>query len=240
MIESQAKPRVAIVDFGLGNLFSVRQACMAVNMEAIVTSSPEDVLAADALILPGVGAFADAMQVLRERELDTAIKNVAASGRLVVGVCLGMQLLMTESEEFGRHGGLDLLAGRVTRLPEGMRWPGGRRAKVPAICWNEIRAASNGGGTDDVPELWKGTPLEDTPDGTRFYFVHSFAVTPDAKADQLATTIYGERSYCSSVRRKNVIGLQFHPERSGPAGLAIYASIARLVTAGAAAGEAGA
>lgn len=212
--------QVAIVDFGLGNLFSVQLACAAVGLEAAITSDPDDLRSAGAIILPGVGAFGDAMQALRARGLDAALRKVSADGKLVIGICLGMQLLFSSSEEFGENEGLRILTGTVRRLAPGTI--GSRAiAKVPEVGWNSVKLVRD----------WHGTPLEGVSDGDHFYFVHSYYCVPAAPEQTLSTTTYGGIEYCSSVSVGNTHGFQFHPERSGPAGIAIYQNIRRWLDA---------
>ena len=213
--------KVAIVDFGLGNLFSVAQACAAVGLSAHVTSNPDEVSHADGIILPGVGAIADAMAALCDKKLDVALTGAAADGKLVVGICLGMQLLCSRSEEFGHTEGLGIIDGVVRRLPDGMTEAQGLAAKVPEVGWNAIHAGA----------AWSGTPLAGTADGEQFYFVHSFFVEPADHRRVLSTTTYGSFTYCSSVVQDNVFGFQFHPERSGPAGLRLYRNVRSLLEA---------
>lgn len=204
----------AIVDYGLGNLFSVSMACLQAGLHAEITADPDAILAADVVILPGVGAFGDAMEALRQRDLVSVLRDVAAQNRPLVGICLGMQLLMTESEEFGLHRGLDLIPGRVRAL----RSPSeaGARFKVPHVGWSQIEAA----------RLWTGTFLEHVPDRSYMYFVHSFTVEPKQTGQSLAITHYEDVAFCSSLQLGNIFGCQFHPERSGRTGAAIYRSIA--------------
>ncbi len=212
------RARLAVVDYGMGNLYSVQLACERVGCDAVITSSPEEVRAADAIVLPGVGAFGDAMSMLRAAGLADAITHVASSGRPILGVCLGLQLFMSESFEFGRHEGLGLLEGSV--LPfEVMQTPRGL-LKIPHVGWNAIHQPR--------ASAWEGTSLDGVTDGTFMYFVHSYYVVPRDPAGILATTTYGDVKFCSALRRENVFGCQFHPERSGPAGLRVYMN---LVTA---------
>ena len=205
-------PRVAIVDFGMGNLFSVRQACAAVGLAAAVTSSREEVRQADGVILPGVGAFGDAMAALTQLDLVSVLHELVAAGKPLMGICLGMQLLMQESQEFGRHRGLGILDGDVVRLAEPS--DRSRGVKVPQVGWNRVHAPSG--------VSWAGTPLEPLREGTFLYFVHSFYVRPADAGAVLATTRYGGVEFCSSLQRENVFACQFHPERSGPQGLRVY------------------
>jgi glutamine amidotransferase len=211
--ERRHRNRVAIVDFHLGNLFSVQQACAKVGLSAVITSERRVVDEADAVILPGMGAFGDAMDNLRSLGLVEALCEIPASGRPLIGLCLGLQLLMRESEEFGRHRGLGLIDGTVQRFA-----PTKSGIKVPQIGWNRVHPPH--------PAAWQGTPLEGQPDGVYMYFVHSFYVTPAEGAVVSATTSYGGLSYCSAVSTGTIHAYQFHPERSGPAGLAIYRQIA--------------
>lgn len=208
------RPRVAIVDYDCGNLFSVRNACEAVGMDAEVTSDPGALEAAEAVILPGVGAFGDAMQALRDRGLVEVLRDLAGS-RPLVGVCLGMQLLLDSSDEFGDHEGLGLIPGKVQRLHETRQ--GGHRQKVPQVCWNRLARPAG--------RSWEGTPLAGLPEGTFMYFVHSYYVLPEDPAVTLCETTYGDQVFCSGLSKGQVFGFQFHPERSGTAGLEMYASL---------------
>jgi len=217
-------PRIAIVDYGLGNLYSVKHACGHVGLDAVITSSPGDILAADAVILPGVGAFGDAMSTLRRLGLPEVIKAFAVSGRPLVGICLGMQLLMSRSEEFGSHPGLDIVPGSVVRLRDPVA--GGRRLKVPQIGWNGILRARGHG---RAPDPWAGTLLDGIEDAEPVYFVHSYVVQPADPDVVLSTTRYGSWEFCSALKRGNVVACQFHPERSGPEGLRMYRNLARMV-----------
>ncbi len=209
--------RAAIIDYGMGNLFSVEQACTAAGLPATITSSAEEVRQAAAVILPGVGAFGDAMATLRKLGLVEVIREVVAAGTPVVGICLGMQLLMSESYEFGRHEGLGLIEGTVMPLESQQ---GAARFKVPHVGWNAITTSRNS---------WEKTPLQGLPDRTFMYFVHSFYVKPSDSQVVLSTTQYANTEFCSSLSVGNIFACQFHPERSGPYGLRLYQNIARWV-----------
>lgn len=209
---ADGEPQVALIDYGMGNLFSVQRACERVGLRAIITASVPEVLAADAVILPGVGAFGDAMQTLTRLGLVSALHEVARCGKPLMGICLGMQLLMTESFEFGCHKGLGLIEGDVVRLAVSVEH--GRRLKVPQVGWNRIRRAN------DV--RWHESLLQGVPDGTFMYFVHSFYPRPADPRVILSMTRYGSTEFCSSVRSGNLFGCQYHPERSGPEGLRLY------------------
>lgn len=211
--------KFAIVDYGVGNLHSVRHACAAVGVDAVLAPTPDALDGAAAIIVPGVGAFGSAIETLRRLGFDSAIRVAADSGKIVVGICLGMQLFCRSSQEFGSHEGLGLVDADVVRFPDGMM-DGGIAAKVPEVGWN---AVSHPGGA-----TWAGSPLEGIPNGEPFYFVHSYYVVPRAGQPVLATTSYGEVTFASCIGQKNVFACQFHPERSGPAGLHLYRNIVRM------------
>ena len=164
-------------------------------------------------MLPGVGAFADGMQGLRERGLIEPLRAYAASGRPMLGICLGMQMLASVSEEFGEHEGLGLIPGRVQAVPASDTQ--GRPQKIPHIGWSALRVPPGA--------QWAESPLRDTAVGSAVYLVHSFAVVPDDPADRLADCDYGGHAIAAAIRRGNVIGCQFHPEKSGAIGLNILA-----------------
>jgi len=208
--------RVAIVDYKAGNLFSVEQACKAVGLDPVVTCRQETILAADALILPGVGAFGDAIRNLYELDLVSPLRDFSASGKPFMGICLGMQLLFSASEEFGDSKGLDLIEGRVIRFPDADR--DGEKTKIPQIGWNRVVRPARPG------NAWGSTPLENVRDGEFMYFVHSFYAVASKPEHVLATTEYAGVEYCSAAIKENVFATQFHPEKSADAGLSIYRS----------------
>jgi imidazole glycerol-phosphate synthase subunit HisH len=187
-----------IIDYGMGNLRSVEKALMAVGDQAVISQDPEVVRHSDRLILPGVGAFGDAMSNLKQAGLDLAIRDAVAQGKPLLGLCLGLELLFSESEEFGRHEGLNLIPGHVRKFEE-------TALRVPHVGWNQIES------------LRPDPLLENLPDGSYFYFVHSFFVEPDRSDNALAWTNYGG-PFCSIARHENVWGAQFHPEKSQDAG----------------------
>jgi imidazole glycerol-phosphate synthase subunit HisH len=220
--------RVAIVDYGTGNLFSVRRACEAAGLEAVVTEDAGTVLSAAGVVLPGVGAFGAAMATLGRRGLDDALRRVASAGRPLLGICLGMQLLADRSEEFGHHEGLGIVPGSVRRLPRTAA--GNGREKLPHIGWSAVRPRR----ADDCAAAWAGTLLEHLQPGTPMYFVHSFAVHPEDPRAWRAGASYGESEFCAALEAGSVAGCQFHPERSGQDGIGIYRAFARRVRAAAA------
>jgi len=198
----------------MGNLFSIQRAVSQAGDEAVITDDRREIERAARLILPGVGAFGDAMAELRRRELVRSVAEFAAGGRPILGICLGMQLLFSESFEFGHNEGLNLVPGRVVRFKSEAD---DRAFKVPQIGWNRIAPPAGRGAAD-----WQGTILGGIGPEDYFYFVHSFICVPESKEDVLAETSYGYDRFCSVVRRKNVWGCQFHPEKSGEQGLSIY------------------
>lgn len=206
------KLKVAIIDYEAGNLYSVQHACTFVGLESQITSDKKKILEADGALLPGVGAFGEAMENLKKKGLVETIYAFAKSGKPFMGVCLGLQLLFSQSEEFGLHKGLNLIEGEVKRFPN--RNPKGEEVKVPQIGWNRINCPDK--------KKWANSPLKDVADGEFMYFVHSFFVTPKDKKDILTLTNYEGIEYCSSVCRGNIFATQFHPEKSAQEGIKIY------------------
>ncbi|GAB7025902.1 imidazole glycerol phosphate synthase subunit HisH [Geotalea toluenoxydans] len=205
---------IAIIDYGMGNLRSVQKAFEKVGFEATVTSDPNVVLEADKIVLPGVGAFPDCMRNLEQGGFIDPILKVIADGRPFFGICLGLQLLFTESEEFGLHRGLDVIPGRVLRFPEGLKEKG-EELKVPHMGWNQLT-------------LCRESPVfEGIDDGTNVYFVHSYYVKPDDEKVAAASTTYG-MDFCSAICKNNVVATQFHPEKSQEKGLQILKNFAGL------------
>jgi glutamine amidotransferase len=215
------RPVAAIVDYGLGNVYSVRQACLQSGLSPFLATTAKELASADVVLLPGVGAFGDAMAALRKSDLVNPLRDASASGRPLFGICLGMQLLFSESAEFGCHPGLNILTGVVRPLARNV--VDGRALKIPQVGWNQICRPSWTGGMD-----WSESLLAGLPDGAYMYFVHSFFVDPETADSALSLTTYGSTTFCSSVQQPNVLGCQFHPERSGPLGLRIYDNIATL------------
>ena len=223
--------QVAVVDYGMGNMFSVSQACERAGLQALITSSPKEIWDADAVILPGVGAFGDAMDTLTRLDLVSCLRDLAASPKPLVGICLGMQLMMTESHEFGRHRGLGIIEGEVLRLE--VSYNGPRAFKVPQVGWNRIWSVGTGhqgDGPQGMAAQWGAPQLEGLSNGEYMYFVHSFYANPANASLVVSPTRYGDIEFCSSLRSGSVFACQFHPERSGFAGLSIYQRLAELIT----------
>ncbi len=211
---------VAIVDCGMGNLFSVQQACQSHGLDSVITGDSHVVDSCDAVILPGVGAFGRAMHVLEELRMPPALKQAAEDGRPLLGICLGMQLLVSRSSEFGSHNGLGIVSGRVDRFdlaPDA----DGRLPRVPHVGWNRIKKVESFDPQDGAINLLSGIP-----NGAFMYFVHSYCVKLEDSRLAITTSSYGGKDFCSGFRAGNVVGLQFHPERSGAEGLRVYDNLA--------------
>lgn len=214
VMRRDGNPVAAIVDYGMGNLFSVKNALHYVGVEAVITADSQAIVDADAVILPGVGAFGEAMDRLNRLQLVDVLREVAGSGKQLVGICLGLQLLMSESEEFGIHAGLDIIPGRVigfNQHPERQD-----TMKVPQICWSEVFPA----------KAWTSTMIEGVSHPTYMYFANSFYVVPNNPEVALTKSNYYGIEYCSAVQHDNVTAFQFHPEKSGADGLRIYKNLA--------------
>jgi len=219
MVELINSPRVAIVDHGLGNLFSVKHACNKVGIDAEITNSKKEISHSDAVILPGVGAFGDAMRTLRRLDLIETLLEFALS-KPFMGICLGMQLLMSESPEFGCQEGLGIIKGKTIRF-DNPTDDNGKILKVPHVGWNRVCQIHD--------QEWEDTLLKGLDNNEFMYFVHSFYIKPDDSDVVLSVSRYGNVEFCSSLRSKNIFACQFHPERSGEKGLLIYRNLLTLV-----------
>lgn len=203
---------VAIVDYGIGNLFSVRRAFEHCGASVVVSDDPQVLLTAPRLVLPGVGAFADGMRGLIERGLDKVVPEFTDSGKPFLGICLGMQMLASVSEEFGEYKGLSIIPSRVLPIPK--TTVSGKPHKIPHIGWTGLERPGWLSG-------WQGSILEGLIPGDAVYLVHSFAVQTDDDAHRLADCNYNGRVISAVIRKGNVYGTQFHPEKSGLVGLSI-------------------
>ena len=219
---------IGIVDYGMGNLFSVQQACARSGIRTLVTSDSSELLAVDGVILPGVGAFGDAMTSLEQMGLVKTLLDIAASGKPFLGICLGMQLLMTEGNEFGKQYGLGIIEGDVVRLSDSPHhYP---PLKVPQVGWNQIYSEFVDHNGDSINRgSWDGTLLEGLCEGEYMYFVHSFYARPVNSKLIISKTFYGDNEFCSSFQQGNVFGCQFHPERSAERGMIVYRNLGKYV-----------
>lgn len=198
---------IAVIDYGAGNLRSVTNALVKLGCQPKVTREPEDVVNATAVIFPGVGAAADVMESLREAGMDEAIKEAINENQPFFAICVGMQVMLSATEEGGLNECLGIIPGTVRRLPAGL--------KVPHIGWNQVRQVS-------AHPIFKGIP-----DGSNFYFVHSYYAEPEDASVVAGTTEYGV-NLCSVLIKDNLIATQFHPEKSGALGLRMYANFLDL------------
>ncbi len=206
---------IAIVDFQMGNLNSVQRACTSVGLIAKIVNEKQEILDADGVIIPGVGAFGDAMINLERLDLINTIREIIDQGKPVMGICLGMQLLMSNSEEFGWHKGLDLFPGAVVRFPA--TGDNNRKIKVPQVGWSEIYPPLS-----DQEDFGEDSFLKGIQRGEYMYFVHSYYAQPEQSELIIAASRYEGIKYCSAIQWKNVFATQFHPEKSGREGLKIY------------------
>jgi len=198
---------VTVVDYGIGNIHSVVKALRYVGATVCLTADSDEVARSSRVVVPGVGAFADGMAKLRERNLDAAIVEHANSGEPLLGICLGMQLLLSASSEFGHHDGLGIIIGDVVPLAPG------DGVKVPQIGWNAIYPVGE--------TTWVHPLLSHLPPEPMVYFVHSYTASPEREEDRLADADYGNQRVSAAIARDNVVGFQFHPEKSGEIGLEI-------------------
>jgi len=209
---------VAIIDYKMSNLFSVQAACEKVGLSSVITSDNNEILDAKICILPGVGAFGEAMKYLRESKLDNAIHGFVETGKPFLGICLGLQLLFDSSEEFGDCSGLGLIKGKVKKFK--FHSDNSTKYPVPQIGWNKINK-TNGS--------WDDSLLRNNTNGDFMYFVHSYFVEPQMKNIILSSTIYGNTEYCSSIQQNNIFACQFHPEKSAVKGQLIYRNMLKII-----------
>jgi imidazole glycerol-phosphate synthase subunit HisH len=203
---------VTVIDYGVGNLLSVQRGLEHCGAKVILTTDPKQILAASHVVLPGVGAFGNAMQALERLGLVAVIRELAQLNTPLLGICLGMQLLLEESEEFGVTAGLGLIPGRV--LPVPAKTILGEMQKIPHIGWNALQPVNTEIG-------WQKTLLQDNRPGESTYFVHSFMAAPTDPSHRIADCLYGGHKIAAMIGRNQITGCQFHPEKSGEVGLKI-------------------
>lgn len=205
---------IAIIDYGMGNLRSVQKGFEKIGSEALITADPTVVLEADRIVLPGVGAFRDCMRNLEQGGFVEPILRVIAEGRPFLGICVGMQMLLTDSVEFGLYQGLNVIPGHVLRFPEGMQ-ENGEKLKVPHMGWNQLA-------------IRRSAPIfNGIKDGADVYFVHSYYEMPDDETTVAATSTYGVE-FCAALWKDNICATQFHPEKSQAVGLQILKNFAEM------------
>ena len=211
-------PSVTIIDYGSGNICSVIRALEHCGATPMLADDPQAIDTAERLILPGVGAFADGMAGLRDRGLVEPIRRYARSGRPLLGICLGMQMLASGSEEFGEHEGLDVISGRVIAIPN--TTVDGAKQKIPYIGWSAL--------TRPPAAHWEGSPLQTLSEGASVYLVHSYHVVPDRHEHLLAQYSCGGHDVTAAIIAGRISGCQFHPEKSGKIGLAVLSSFLEI------------
>lgn len=222
-MEVYDNPDVTIIDYGINNLKSISKAFEKLDKTYCFVTSEKDINNANCLILPGVGAFSDGMKGLQERGLIEPIKEKVKTGTPLLGICLGMQMLFTESEEFDVNYGLNLISGRVVpfKRPREVNMKG---YKIPHVTWNSIRIPS----FVQNKNYWKNTLLENINENVDVYFVHSYYAKVDNLKEVIATAEYGNQEFCAVAKKDNVVGTQFHPEKSGVVGLKILETFCKL------------
>jgi len=214
--------KVTVIDYGLCNILSVKRAFEYCGADVCITDSPKDVLNASYLVMPGVGAFADGMKGLGDRNLVEPILEYCSGERPFLGICLGMQMMLDKSEEFGLHKGLGLIKGKVLRIPD--TDTDGVYQKVPHIGWNELKCPK-----DENGDWWGKTILHSINEGDMVYFVHSYTAWPEDKANRIADVYYGGRRISAVIGKNYIYGSQFHPEKSGEVGLTVIRNFLNLV-----------
>ena len=205
-------PSVTIIDYGVGNLLSVQRGFEKCGARVNLTSDPKEILDAKRVVLPGVGAFANAMEALRSFDLISVVKEIGKRNTPILGICLGMELLLDESNEFGVTKGLGLIPGYVTSIPT--KQVDGTVQKIPHIGWSSIQPSSN-------YTNWNDSILSNNRYGDSMYFVHSFMAVPSNQENRIADCDYGGHSISAVISKGNITGCQFHPEKSGETGLKI-------------------
>lgn len=208
------KNSIVIIDYGLGNLYNLKKAFQKAGSDAVISDRKSDIMNADRIVLPGVGAFSSGMEGLWKKDLVETIKDFVKSGRYILGICLGMQMLMTQSEENGIHSGLDLVRGNVRRFTP----PKDKGLfKIPHYGWSSVFMPD----TDKIHknDQWQRTILDGTKNNAYFYFIHSYYVVPDDTAQIIGVTRYGYDIFTSVIKKENITACQFHPELSGDTGI---------------------
>lgn len=211
--------RIVIVDYGVGNLYSLIRAFKFFGIEVIVTEDAETLNRADGIVLPGVGSFEAGMRGLKIRGLEKKLFDIAESNKPMLGICLGAQIMLTQGHEFGIFKGLDIIKGKVIHFP-GLA----DNEKIPHVGWNTILPYKE--------DSWPGTILNSFNKNDQVYFVHSYILEPESKENILALSTYGGYTFCSAVKKGNIYGCQFHPEKSGQVGLKIIENFINLIKYG--------
>lgn len=213
---TKKKYSVAIIDYSMGNIFSIEQACQLVELNAHITSKKKVIMNSDAVILPGVGAFETAIKNINDLDLFQTLLDFAGTGKPFIGICLGAQLLLEKSEEFGLHTGLGLIKGKAVHFRS---FCNNNALIVPHIGWNKVM----------TNKKYVNHPLTKFLDGNYFYFIHSYVLKPQNDENILAHSIYNGYEFVSAIGGNNIVGFQFHPENSGEIGLMIFKGIKKII-----------
>lgn len=219
-MRNKKQKNIAIIDYGVGNLHSLFKAFDYFGHNIFITEDTDKINGADAVVLPGVGAFKSGMNGLKMRELIETVKNFVNTGKPMLGICLGAQLMLSKGYEFGKFEGLDIIPGKVIKFPK-------LKEKIPHIGWNEIYKKQQE--TSNKRQGWEGTILDSIKENSDVYFVHSYILQPDNKEYILSISKYGSYEFCSAIRKNNVYGCQFHPEKSGEIGLKIIKNFINII-----------
>ena len=207
---------IAIINYGMNNLYSVQNACDKIGLDSIITDDYDIIMKSKIVILPGVGAYLEAMKSIKAKKLDRAIYDFIDSGKPFFGICLGMQLLFTESEEFGNNKGLGIIDGNVIKFKSNIQ----KKLIVPHVGWNKVSFRNK----NHEKSIMKNNLNKDF-----MYFVHSYHVVLESNEIELTSTEYQDIDYCSSIIKENITAFQFHPEKSGNAGMKIFKEMKKLV-----------
>ncbi len=207
---------VAIINYGMNNLYSVQNAFKNIGIKSVITDDHDKILKSKMAVLPGVGAFGEAIKNIKKKKLDKTIYKFIESGKPFFGICLGMQLLFEQSEEFGISEGLNIFEGNVIKFESSLR----RKLIVPHVGWNKISFNNSN---------YPNSVMRNNKNNDFMYFVHSFYVVPKCKDIELTSTIYQDKRYCSAITKENITAFQFHPEKSGDAGMKIFFEIKKLL-----------
>ncbi len=207
---------IAIINYGMNNLYSVQNACNNLGINSVITDDHEVILNSKIVILPGVGAYGEAIQNIKSKKLDKSIYDFISTGKPFFAVCLGMQLLFDKSSEFGSTDGLGIIKGKVSRFDSDIK----KKLIVPHVGWNKVSFNNNN---------YKNSVMQNNLNEEFMYFVHSYYVTPSSKDIELTSTTYQDTTYCSSIVMENITAFQFHPEKSGNNGKKIFSEIKKLL-----------
>lgn len=210
---------LGIIDYGMGNIFSIKNAAKNIGLNSKIVSNPDEIINCSALILPGVGAFGHAINKLNEDSLIDPIREFINTGKYILGICLGMQLLVEKSYEFDENKGIGVLEGECKMFP---RFVNDKKLIIPHTMWNQVKIINS---SDKYPRIF-----ENIPDNSPFYFVHSFYVNKRIKSEVIGQTDYYDLEFCSAFQKENTIGVQFHPEKSGKFGLQLLTNFKNMIS----------